>query len=175
MGGSDTQENLLEEIKTKYWYWPDSGEFHIGHNFSNEEGLNQPYLADGYWTLNYKSNRFRVHDLIYYIMGFEIPNIVDHINQKKYDNTWTNLRSVDKRQNNTNQAKRKDNTSGYKGVYFHKQRGKFMARISHHGKMKFLGYANTPEEAAIIYNNAVPLYHGEYGWMNPIGGKDRRP
>lgn len=166
---------MIEEIKTKYWYWPDSGEFHIGHDYL-DEGLNQPYIcSNGYWTLNYKGKRYRVHDLIYPIMGFDAPPIVDHINQNKSDNSRTNLRAVDKRQNNTNQSRRKDNTSGYKGVYFHKQRGKFMARISHHGKMKFLGYANTPEEAAIIYNNAVPLYHGEYGWMNPIGGKDRRP
>lgn len=170
IGGPKTRNgNLLEEIKDKYWYWPDSGEFHIGHDHLDEE-LNQPYLSSGYWTLNYKGERFRVHDLIYYIMGFDIPDIVDHINLKKFDNRWTNLRAVDKRQNNTNQPRRKDNTSGYKGVYFHKSHNKWMARISHHNKMKFLGYANTPEEAALLYNEAVPLYHGEHGWRNPIGG-----
>lgn len=168
IGGAKTRNDLLGEIKSKYWYWPDSGEFHINPKI-DQSNLNQPYInSDGYWILNYCGVRFRVTDIIYYLMGFDVPEIVDHIDQKKDNNTWTNLRAVDKRQNNTNQSRRKDNTSGYKGVYYHKSHKKWMARITHHGKIKFLGYANTPEEAAMIYNQAVPLYHGEYGWVNPI-------
>lgn len=162
-------KEILEEIKLKYWYWPDSGEF-MKDPYSSWDDTNQPRLnSNGYWIINYKDKTYFVHKLIFYIMGFDIPDIVDHINLDKTNNRWTNLRAVDKRQNNTNQPKRKDNTSGFKGVYFHKSHNKWMARISHHGKSKFLGYATTPEEAAIIYNEAVPLYHGEHGWRNIIG------
>jgi hypothetical protein len=162
-------KKILEELKLKYWYWPDSGEF-MKDPYSSWPDTNQPRLNhNGYLIINYKGKMYFVHKLIYYFMGFEIPDIVDHIDLNKINNSWVNLRAVDKRQNNTNQPRRKDNTSGYKGVYFHKSHNKWMARISHHNKMKFLGYATTPEEAAIIYNEAVPLYHGEHGWRNPIG------
>jgi len=40
------------------------------------------------------------------------------------------------------------------GVCFHKTRGKFMARIRINGKLKFLGYFTTPEEAFFAYKAA---------------------
>jgi hypothetical protein len=49
---------------------------------------------------------------------------------------------------------RENNTSGYCGVSC--QRGKWMARISIDEKRKYIGHFDTPEEAAIAYDEAVP-------------------
>jgi hypothetical protein len=54
-----------------------------------------------------------------------------------------------------NQRKRRDNTSGYKGVYYHKGRNKYTAQICVNNKNKKLGYFQTVIEGAIAYNNYI--------------------
>jgi hypothetical protein len=54
---------------------------------------------------------------------------VDHIDNNRLNNNILNLRWVTKVQNHQNQLMRIDNTSGVKGVSFHKQRNKWHARI----------------------------------------------
>ena len=39
------------------------------------------------------------------------------------------------------------------GVYFHKARGRFMARCNVNGKQKHLGLYNTPQEAFVVYKS----------------------
>ena len=59
-----------------------------------------------------------------------------------------NCRFVTSKVNANNRRMRKDNTSGYIGVYFYKGNNKYMANPYIDGKLKFLGYFNTAEEAA---------------------------
>ena len=54
-----------------------------------------------------------------------------------------------------NQRKRRDNTSGYKGVYFRKDRNKYTAQICVNNKKKRLGSFSTAVEGAIAYNNYI--------------------
>ena len=54
-----------------------------------------------------------------------------------------------------NQRKRRDNTSGYKGVYYQKGRNKYTAQICVNNKNKKLGYFQTAVEGAIAYNNYI--------------------
>ena len=49
----------------------------------------------------------------------------------------------------------KQNTSGYKGVSFHKASSKWRASISLNSKKKHLGFFTTKEEAALAYNKYV--------------------
>lgn len=56
---------------------------------------------------------------------------------------------------NRNQRKRRDNTSGYKGVYYYKGRNKYIAQICVNNKNKRLGQFQTAEEGAIAYNNYI--------------------
>ena len=54
-----------------------------------------------------------------------------------------------------NQRKRRDNTSGYKGVYYYKGRNKYRAQIMVNNKNKKLGHFQTVIEGAIAYNNYI--------------------
>ena len=53
-----------------------------------------------------------------------------------------------------NQRIQKNNTSGYKGVYYYKSTGKYQASIKD-GKQKYLGLYPTAVEGAIAYNNYI--------------------
>ena len=56
---------------------------------------------------------------------------------------------------NRNQRKRRDNTSGYKGVSYNKSTGKYQASIRVNKKSINLGQFLTPVEGAIAYNNYI--------------------
>jgi hypothetical protein len=88
---------------------------------------------------------------------------IDHINGNTLDNRKANLRICTRAENNCNIKRRKNNTSGYKGVSFDKRKKKWSAYISKNYKHYFLGYFVTPEEAYIAYCKASKKYHGEYG------------
>jgi hypothetical protein len=56
---------------------------------------------------------------------------------------------------NRNQRIKKNNTSGYKGVSYHKSEKKYRARITVNRKRINLGYFKTAVEAGIAYNNYI--------------------
>jgi hypothetical protein len=49
----------------------------------------------------------------------------------------------------------KNNTSGYRGVSFVKDRNKYNSYINVNNKSIYLGSFQTPEEGAIAYNNYI--------------------
>lgn len=103
----------------------------------------------------------------YSYMHREIMNppagmIVDHINGDPLDNRRSNLRICTLADNAHNSKTPKNNTSGFKGVYFYKARGKYTARIMAARKSYNLGYFNTALEASAAYQAAAKIYHGEF-------------
>ena len=89
--------------------------------------------------------------------------ICDHINGDTLDNRKCNLRKCTSSGNAQNAKISKSNTTGYKGVVFHKRDKKYQASITVHNKKIYLGYYNTAEEAYLAYCNASKKYHGEFG------------
>lgn len=121
----------------------------------------------GYITITLKGKRYYAHRLvIFYVTGSWPVNQVDHKDRKKSNNSFDNLRDIEHTNNQWNVDKRKDNTSGYKGVSIHKRSGKYQAVIALNGKSKHIGYYITIEEAVNAYNEAAILYHGEYAVLN---------
>jgi hypothetical protein len=88
---------------------------------------------------------------------------VDHINGNGLDNRKTNLRLATSSQNRWNTRKQTNNTSGFKGVYYHKRSKKWRAQIKLSRKKFHLGHFNTPEEAYAAYCVANERLHGEFG------------
>jgi hypothetical protein len=86
---------------------------------------------------------------------------VDHENGDKADNRIGNLRLATRSQNKANEKLRKDNKSGFKGVY-RRENGKFRASISVNGKIKKLGNFDTAEEAHLAYCRAAHICYREF-------------
>lgn len=91
---------------------------------------------------------------------------VDHRNRNGLDNRRANLRIATKSQNQFNSAKPCTNKSGYKGVYFKAQTGRWAAQIRANGRCFHLGYYDSAEEAARVYDNAAKEKHGEFARTN---------
>jgi hypothetical protein len=102
----------------------------------------------------------------------EKPNpghTIDHINRDKLDNRSCNLRIITFRENSYNSALSRKNTSGYKGVGFMKTKQKWRAYSrGDNYKHIHLGLFDTPEKAAIAYNNYVKDEIGECAYLNEI-------
>jgi len=86
----------------------------------------------------------------------------DHINGNKLDNRKINLRICTKSENMRNRKKQSNNTSGYKGVFWHHKANRWRAQIVINKKAKHLGLFDTPEEAGKAYREAELKYFGEY-------------
>ena len=91
------------------------------------------------------------------VMNAKDGEIIDHINQDMLDNRRENLRVADKSLNALNTAKFKSST-GYRGVTFSKQSGKYQANITIHKKRYYLGSFDTAKEAGKSYLKAQEAY-----------------
>jgi hypothetical protein len=70
--------------------------------------------------------------------------------------------------------KERKNTSQFLGVGFHRQTGKWRARIYLHGKQTELGLFDSEEDAAKAYNTAAVLHHGVYATVNVLKSEARK-
>lgn len=91
---------------------------------------------------------------------------VDHVNNNGLDNTRGNLRLANHAENQQNKGLFRNNTSGYKGVAWHKATGKWQARISIDGKNKHLGLFEDAISAALCYDKAAKEYQKEFAVLN---------
>lgn len=106
---------------------------------------------------------YLAHRIIWALHTGEWPTEqIDHINGDPADNRITNLREALGSQNQYNRGKTSKNTSGYKGVYLHKKTGKWLAQIGVAGRVKYLGYFETPLLAHAAYCEAASRLHGAF-------------
>jgi hypothetical protein len=100
------------------------------------------------------------------ILGCSPEEEPDHKNGNSLDNRKQNLRKGTHAQNLLNKRKGVDNRSGFKGVYWKKQLGKWASQITFNGKQHHLGYFLSSEDAARAYDSAAREYHGEFALLN---------
>jgi len=147
------RKERLELFKSKgFTYDPESGEV-----FSHTGKLCTAVSSTGYkncgTTIDGKKIGVSCHQLAWYLMTNEIPDIIDHIDGDRSNNKFSNLRSITKRKNNFNRK-------NVKGYDYHKGRNKcWCARIEVDGKRINLGYFYTEEEAKQAYLDAKKIYH----------------
>lgn len=91
---------------------------------------------------------------------------VDHINGNGLDNRRENLRLATPAENCRNSPKQRRNTSGYKGVTWHKRARRWMAQIGIDGKTICVGYFKNPKDAAKAYDAHARELHGIFARTN---------
>lgn len=96
------------------------------------------------------------------ILSAQDEQEVDHANRNKIDNRRTNLRFATRSQQNYNTKLRKDNTSGFKGVFWRKRTCKWGAKIFLNGNPVWLGSYNDKVAAHNAYREAATKYYGEF-------------
>lgn len=115
------------------------------------------YLSGGY--ARNAVFAIRLHNLI---LNFTVCDnqTIDHINRDRLDNRKSNLRIVNYSENAINKGKQSNNTSGYVGVSFDKNRDKYAPHIKINRKKIFLGRYKTIEEAIAVRIEAEIIYFG---------------
>ena len=111
-----------------------------------------------------KRGKVRLHRLI-------VPfAVIDHIDGNPLNNMKSNLRECSLSENQQNRGKQINNSTGYKGVFIMRNKGReyIKAAISVKGKQHHLGIFKTKEQAALAYNEAAKKYHGEFARLNKI-------
>lgn len=110
-----------------------------------------------------KRTTIRLHRMI---LGATSGQSVDHRDGNGLNNAKSNLRICTHAENCRNRKTRYDSKTGIKGIKRHISHGKetsqWMARIGVDGNRLYLGLFDSKEAAAIAYQNAAKLYHGEF-------------
>jgi hypothetical protein len=142
-----TQKRLKEILR----YYPGSGIFRwrttgIGRRKNKIAGCKR---HDGYIRITIDGKRHYAHQLAFlYVHGYFPENDIDHIDGNPGNNKIKNLREVSHQCNIRNTGNPINNTSGVKGVSWHKPANKWMAYIVVNGKLKHLGYYKNFDDAA---------------------------
>lgn len=106
---------------------------------------------------------YRAHRLAWlYAHGVWPEEQLDHRDLARAHNAIGNLREATNAQNNSNQPRRANNTSGFKGVSFCKQTGRWVAQIRHEGHKVHLGRYESPEHAFEMYCLVADMIQGEF-------------
>lgn len=145
------------ELRHIFNYDPKTGEL-------LQYGKRAGYITlTGYRLLSVKKQRIYAHRLIWCLVTGEWPTSeIDHINQDRSDNRWSNLRLATRQQNARNRKRNAKNRSGFKGVSFHNRVGRWRAVIELDSGHKHLGYFDDPKSASIAYRNAAQQHFGQF-------------
>ena len=158
-----------EWLKSRLAYNPDTGIF----TWLMSPAPNTPtgsvagcLHAQGYIDIKLRGIGYKAHRLAWlYMLGVFPENEIDHIDQDRSNNRWSNLRQATHTQNQHNRKLNKNNTSGVKGVSFNHARRRWAAYIRLAGRTVTLGYFRTLEEAEAC-RMAAEMQHRPYSPHN---------
>lgn len=102
------------------------------------------------------------HRIIFLMHHGYLPKIVDHIDGNKVNNKIENLRAATDFENKWNLPRRRTNTSGVKGVTWHKAAKKWWARCNAKNKIFSIGYFDKIEDAKIAIDLFRKEKHGDF-------------
>lgn len=128
-----TKDEALKTLLSRVYYEPKSPS-KLAWNTGKFVGtLNH----DGYYLMGFQGFMFTVHIVIWVLHHGPVPagKEIDHEDTVRSNNGITNLRLADRPQNGANRPKYSTNTSGVKGLSFHKSSGKWQGNIMHKGKI----------------------------------------
>lgn len=115
-----------------------------------------------YETVTLEGKSQYAHRLIFLWHHGYLPSSIDHIDGNPRNNRIENLRGATHGQNHGNRKKPVNNTSGFKGVSWHKKSNKWCASIKVKYQQIYLGLYENPSVAAEAYASAAKKYFGEF-------------
>jgi hypothetical protein len=125
------------------------------------------HQSKGYLETSFKNKRYLLHRLCFIMGGGKISDQeqIDHINHRRDDNRFENLRACNNMINNRNTTKRITNTSGRMGVWYRKDTRKWVAEIMVNYRKYILGSYETFEDAVLSRQDAEVKYgfHENHG------------
>lgn len=157
----------------------ESEEYGVGHTTKGERftfdkedfDLIYPYCwhtnPEGYFMAHDEGDRIRLHRLIMRL-DFGDKRYVDHINHDLSNNQKSNLRVCKPSENARNQKLKSNNTSGVTGVYWRKNRDRWVADIMVNYKNIHLGSYDKFEDAVKARKEAEDKYFGEFSYDNSM-------
>jgi len=146
-----TQEEAksIFEYRDGVLYWKKTGQ---------KAGVN----SCGYTVIRHKSIKYYAHQIVYLIFNGYIPKLIDHIDRNKQNNSIDNLREATKKTNSQNSKIRVDNTSGMKGVAWHKKAKKWMVYVTIDSKNCYLGLYENLDLAKELSIFIRQIVHGKF-------------
>ena len=115
-----------------------------------------------------KKLKVKMHHAVLTLAGIVLSKETDHRDGNGLNNQLYNLRGAENYQNRQNVGIRKDNRSGYKGVFYNPQLRRWGAQIQSQKVRYRLGWFDKPEFAARAYNDAAKELHGSFAYLNEI-------
>ena len=116
----------------------------------------------GYIGIGIDGSSYKAHRLIYFYHNGCLPSNIDHIDGNKSNNKIENLRSATTSQNAMNQKISTKNSSGVKGVHWHKRDKKWVVQLKSDSKRYSFGYFNDKKEAELVAIEETNKLHKEF-------------
>ena len=159
-----TQAKLKELLR----FDPETGHFSwkSGSSSTRNNGIAGSLNKQGYRQICINGKNYTSHRLAWlYIHGNFPSKEIDHINGDRSDNRITNLRDVSRRENQLNQKKPKNNSTGIVGVQLFKATNKWHAVITVNYRHIHLGFFDSKEDAREARKKAEIKYgfHENHG------------
>ena len=155
-----TQERLKELLS----YDPETGVFRWRiPRQGTQVGAIAGHLGRVYWRFMIEYRIYNAHRLAWlYAHGRWPAAEIDHINGVPSDNRLCNLREATREENGRNYKTPTTNTSGFKGVSYHRMARKWHSRIRSKGVLISLGYFDSAEAASAAYEKKAEEIFGEF-------------
>ena len=116
----------------------------------------------GYIDIGVDRKVYKAHRLIYFYHNEHLPLSIDHIDGNKSNNKIENLRSATTSQNAMNRKISIKNSSGIKGVVWHKRDKKWVVNVKVNSKCHSFGYFDDKKAAELVAIEATNELHKEF-------------
>ena len=152
----------VQAVLTQYHYKPATGQFQRKTHTPDRGVIKN---AKGYVRVFVGCKYYMAHHLVWLLHTGRLPNKqIDHINGKRDDNRFSNLREVSPIENSQNQRRaHKTSSTGLLGVSPIRQAGlvnkRWRAQIKVGGRSIHLGTFASPADAHQAYINAKRKLH----------------
>lgn len=158
-----------EEVKRLFDYNPETGDliwkrrYDVLQNWNTKHAgkIAGTFRSDGYVKIRIGGKKYFAHRLVWlWVYGYLPKKDIDHINKCSWDNKIENLREATDAENQQNVRRRIDNSSGYSGVHYRTDSGKWRAYINVAGKTQHLGSFCSKDLAVKAREAAEAEYFG---------------